>query len=309
MPSTQSPAAAPSGFINWIRNIDIRKMTAVFATMTTIEMLIASGQISLDGALPVAWIPYIVKWCAILVVVNQVLNVGHITTAAKWPQPAAPGGFNARAAIALFFGVSTALALALPQPAHALVRHRHVAATTVPVPLSDPRLPANATLDAGKAAASAKLTAQQVQQNPLVLIQQFTTNDLNNAIALAQAQTPPDTVAVACWQVLLPIVQAAQTAPGGASAGNALQLGIATGIQDTRDAQSLIANLQSPTGPLAKVNTACAPVVVQLNTTLTLLGVGGGVVAAGGPAAATGAIGALNALLLALPKPIPLPIP
>jgi hypothetical protein len=174
------------------------------------------------------------------------------------------------------------------------------------VPLSDPRLPVHAVLDAGKAAPAAKLTAQQVQQNPLVLIQQFSVSDLNNAIALANAQTPPDTVAVNCWQTLLPIVQTVQAAPG-ASAGNALQLGIATGIQDTRDAQSLIANLQSPTGPLAKVNVACAPVVVQLQTTLTLLGVGGGVVAAGGPAAATGAIGALNALLLALPKPIPLP--
>jgi hypothetical protein len=290
----------------------LRQMLTLFGGMLTMAGCLTASQASqLVSAICIV-VPGLITigsvcgsiyahWNMVKVHEKTVINTGAVTGATTAVAALKAG------VLVLPLLVALSLIALMSHPAFALVRHHRVAA--VPVPLSDPRLPANAVLDAGKAAPSAKLTAQQVQQNPLVLIQQFTTNDLNNAIDLANAQTPPDTVAVACWQVLLPIVQAAQTAPGGASAGNALQLGIATGIQDTRDAQSLIANLQSPTGPLAKVNTACAPVVVQLNTTLTLLGVGGGVVAAGGPAAATGAIGALNALLLALPKPIPLPIP
>jgi hypothetical protein len=207
-------------------------------------------------------------------------------------------------------------ACSLGQPAQAQpVKHvRHVARHHVaaPVPLPKPRpLFDAATLPAPKPAATAKLTAQQVQQNPLVLIQQFTLADLQNALALAQAQTPPDTSAEACWNALIPVVQSLQ-APGApnSTSPTPLKPGIATLIQDSRDAQSLIANLQSPTGPLAAVNNACAPVVVQLQTTLTLLGVGGGVIAAAGPAGAAPAIGALNALLAVIPKPVlPIPIP
>lgn len=185
---------------------------------------------------------------------------------------------------------------AQPQVAHHYVHHyvHRVAVKTVP--------PKTALV-----ASKAKLTTQQVQQNPLVLLQQFTTNDLNNAIALAQAQTPPDTAAVACWQALLPVVAAAQniTSPSAGS-GNPLQVGIATTIQDSRDAQALIASLQNPTtGPLAAVNNACAPVVVELQTTLAMLGIAGGVVAAGGPAATATATAALQALLAALPIKLP----
>lgn len=176
------------------------------------------------------------------------------------------------------------------------------AANTVPLPKPAPA-------SSAPAQSKQQLTAQQVQQNPLVLIQQFTVNDLNNAIALANAQSPVDTSAVACWQALIPVVNAAATVGTPSASGNALQPGVATVIQDARDAQALIASLQSPTGPLAAVNNACAPIVVQLNTTLTLLGVGGGVVAAGGPAAAATATAALGALLAALPIKLPLPLP
>jgi hypothetical protein len=234
----------------------------------------------------IAWSVY-AHWNQVKVSEKTVINTGAVTG----PTTAA----NALKAGILALLLAVALAALASHPVYAQPRHHRVT-ESAPLPTARPLFDSAQT-------PSTKLTAQQVQQNPLVLIQQFTVNDLTNAISLANAQTPPDTVAVNCWQTLLPVVQAAQST-GTASSGNALQIGIATAVQDTRDAQSLIANLQSPTGPLAKVNTACAPVVVQLQTTLTLLGVGGGVVAAGGPAAATSAIGALNALLLALPKPI-----
>ena len=45
----------------------------------------------------------------------------------------------------------------------------------------------------------------------------------------------------------------------------------------------MIANLQSPNGPLASLNVACAPLIVDTQNTLIQLGIiGGGVVASTG---------------------------
>ena len=96
----------------------------------------------------------------------------------------------------------------------------------------------------------------QAQANPLLVVQQFTVDDLNAAIADANAQTPPDTVADGCYQALLPIVQGGVANPLPASPG------VFQAMQKARDAQALIANMQSPTGPLAGVNAACAPLVL-----------------------------------------------
>ena len=125
-----------------------------------------------------------------------------------------------------------------------------------------------------RAATKAKPTAAQAQANPILVLQQFTANDLQAAIADAQAQTPPDTLAIACYQALLPIVQSSATSPLPAGPG------LFQAVQKARDAQALLANLQSTTGPLAAVNTACAPLVVQAQTTLVQLGILAGAVTA-----------------------------
>jgi hypothetical protein len=124
------------------------------------------------------------------------------------------------------------------------------------------------------AATKAKPSTAQAQANPLLVVQQFTVDDLNAAIADANAQTPPDKVAMACYQALLPIVQSGVANPLPASPG------VFQALQKARDAQALIANMQSPTGPLSGVNAACAPLVLQGQNTLVQLGIMTGAVAA-----------------------------
>ena len=145
--------------------------------------------------------------------------------------------------------------------------------------------------------AKPKPTIAQTQSNPLLLIQQFSENDLNAAIADAQAQSPPDTVAVGCYQAILTVVKspAANPLPAGVGAFQALQ--------KARDAKALLANLQSPTGPLATINNACAPIVLDAQNTLVMRGVGAGLVS--NPLGATAALAGLPAAIaafLALPK-------
>jgi hypothetical protein len=145
---------------------------------------------------------------------------------------------------------------------------------------------------------SAPLSATQVQQNPLLLIKNFTIGDLQAALADANAQTPPDTGAAACYATLLTVVQSNVASPLPAGPG------LFQALQKARDAKALIANLQSPTGPLSALNTACAPLVLDAQSTLLGLGVGVGLVAS--PVApAAGIVGvpaAVAAFIAALPK-------
>lgn len=157
-----------------------------------------------------------------------------------------------------------------PPPAKPTNIPRAVAALALAVGLSGLLLPHPAAAQPK----AAKPTTAQAQANPILVLQQFTAGDLQAAIADAQAQTPPDTVAIACYQALLPLVQGGVANPLPASPG------LFQAVQKTRDAQALLANLQSPTGPLAAVNTACAPLVVQAQTTLVQLGILAGAVAA-----------------------------
>jgi hypothetical protein len=150
------------------------------------------------------------------------------------------------------------------------------------------------------AAPKVRPTVAQVQQNPLLVLQQFTVTDLQAALADAQAQTPPDQTAIQCYQALIPFVnnQTQSILPTGAGAFQALQ--------KARDAKAYISNIQSPTGPLAALNLACAPLVLDVQNTLLTMGVTLGIVAnpagaAGAGAAALG-IPAAVAAFLNLPK-------
>jgi hypothetical protein len=140
-----------------------------------------------------------------------------------------------------------------------------------------------------------QITATQVQQNPLLLLQTFTVTDLQAALADANAQTPPDIDAAACYTALLPIIQSnlANPLPAGP--------GVFQALQKARDAKAFIANLQSPTGPLSALNRACAPLVMDVNATLLALGVSTGIVAGTGGLAIP-ALPGLSGLLAILPK-------
>lgn len=144
-----------------------------------------------------------------------------------------------------------------------------------------------------KAAPKGQLTKTQALANPLGVLQTFSVSDLQAARADAQAQTPPDVAAANCYTALIPIVQAgvANPLPKG--------IGVFQALQKARDAKAALAAIQSPNGPLAALNIACAPLVLDVQNTLIQLGIVGGTVAA--TAGVT--------LPLALPLPLPFPIP
>jgi hypothetical protein len=137
------------------------------------------------------------------------------------------------------------------------------------------------------------LTVPQVETNPIALLQKFSVDDLNAALADAQAQSPPDQTAIQCYTALIPIVQSNVANPLPTGAGM-FQL-----AQKVRDFKALTANLQSPTGPLATLNQACAAWVLDGVNTFLALGTQLGLIAATG--------GAAGALPFALPFPIKLP--
>ena len=124
-----------------------------------------------------------------------------------------------------------------------------------------------------KTKTSAKLTTAQAVTNQIALIQAFTVSDLQAALADAQAQTPPDTVSASCYSALIPIVQSnvANPLPAG--------LGGFQALQKARDLQNLIANINSPNGPLAPLVTACAPLNLSVQNVLVGLGLKAGLVA------------------------------
>jgi hypothetical protein len=126
-------------------------------------------------------------------------------------------------------------------------------------------------------------------------LQTFTVADLQTALADAQAQTPPDTTSALCYTALIPIVEAGVNNPLPAG------LGVFQALQKARDAKALLANIQSPNGPLAALNIACAPLVLDAQNTLIQLGIVGGTVAATGGLA----LPALPALPFALPFTLP----
>lgn len=153
------------------------------------------------------------------------------------------------------------------------------------------------TKKAAVAAPSGKLTVNAVTQNPLALIQGFTVTDLQAALADAQAQTPPDLVGANCYTALLAVVQSNVANPLPTTPG------LFMALQKARDAKSALASLQSPSGPLSGLNIACAPLVMDVQNTLLMLGVTVGLVAnpVGGAAALAG-LPAGIAAFLALPK-------
>lgn len=144
-----------------------------------------------------------------------------------------------------------------------------------------------------------QLTTTEVQENPLLLLETFTESDLTQAIADANAQNPPDVAASTCYNALLKTIKtlSVPTATEG-------QVGAFTALQKARDAKAFALNLLSPTGPMAELNTACAPLVIDAQNTLLMLGVTAGAIAnpVGGAAAVVGLPAAVAAFLAVLPK-------
>lgn len=177
-------------------------------------------------------------------------------------------------ALSFVAGIAPALAQdddqAPPPPRRPAVHHtipHHVKMAAIQAPVPVPR---------AKPAISPKITQTAAQQNPAAVLQQFTLSDLQNALADAQAQVPPDMIAANCYQQLITVVQSPAVNPLPS------QLGAFSAFQKARDLKNMVVALQTPNGPLAQLNMACAPLVVDVQTTLINLGVIGGAVTATG---------------------------
>jgi hypothetical protein len=135
------------------------------------------------------------------------------------------------------------------------------AATTAPVPLP-PAPPA-----------PAKMTVAAARANPIELLQRFSVDDLEAALADAQAQKPLDQVAATCYPALIKIVQ--DSVPNLIVPTNP---GMFLGGQRSRDTKNVNTAMLSQSGPLAGLNVACAPLVLDPLNTLVTIGVTVGVV-------------------------------
>jgi len=153
------------------------------------------------------------------------------------------------------------------------------------------------------ASTTAPLTSTQVSQNPLLLVQQISTEDLQAALADAQAQVPPDQIGINCYQGLLNLKQnPALQLPSGQVPG------VFTAIQKGRDLKTLLANIAAPNGPLSQLSIACA--AWTQDNIGTLIAVGGAIGLVANPAGATALAGAavpnliaqISAFLAAVPK-------
>lgn len=139
-----------------------------------------------------------------------------------------------------------------------------------------------------------KVTFAQALANPLVILQQFSVADLQAALADAQAKN--DTTTIPCWTNLLAAAQEQQTTPS-------LPVGVFSAIQQARDLKNLAASVTAPNGPLAQLNIACAPLLMDINNTLLVLGISTGIVVGTGGLSLPALPGLLPLLLT--PKPIP----
>jgi hypothetical protein len=190
--------------------------------------------------------------------------------------------------------IACVMALGQAQAVAAPVKHLPHKVRVAHVPPRQPSVSALAAFAAATTPAKS-LTAPAVEANPIALLQKFSVDDLTAALADAQAQTPPDQTAIQCYTALIPIVQSNVANPLPTGAGM-FQL-----AQKVRDFKALTANLQSPTGPLATLNQACAAWVLDGVNTFLALGTQLGLIAA------TGGAGAALPLPLALPFPFKLP--
>lgn len=91
-------------------------------------------------------------------------------------------------------------------------------------------------------------------------------------VTATYSSPPPDTTSAMCYSELIVLLNSPINNPFPTSPG------LFEALQKARDAQWALSNLQSPTGPLAALNTACAPLVLSVQSTLIALGIATGAV-------------------------------
>ena len=116
--------------------------------------------------------------------------------------------------------------------------------------------------------APAATPAPVTPSDPLTQLANFTLADLQAASADAKAQVPPDVTASQCYDYLIALIPTIKI-PGGGNKVGAILL-----FQQARD---LNAGLSGQKAALKNLNLACAPLVIDTQTTVNkLLLIGGG---------------------------------
>jgi hypothetical protein len=112
--------------------------------------------------------------------------------------------------------------------------------------------------------------APQSLQSALQQLGQFTLTDLQNADAIAQAQTPPDQIGHTCYVGLEQFVMNQQAVVGP----NVTVSGAFSALEAGRAALSTANNLTSSLGPTIKnLELACVPLVIDTqNNAILFLG-------------------------------------
>lgn len=140
---------------------------------------------------------------------------------------------------------------------------------------STPQVTSLTTSSSGVAVTSTPATPS-APTDPLGKLAAFTLTDLKAASADAHAQTPPDQTAYQCYDYLIALIPTIQL-PGGTQT-----VGAVMAFQRGRDINN---GIGASSGMLKSLNLACAPLVIDTQTTLNKL-----VAVAGGSAALGGAI-------------------
>jgi hypothetical protein len=118
----------------------------------------------------------------------------------------------------------------------------------------------------------ATAAAPAAPQSQLAQLQAFTLADLKAANADALAQTPPDVTSSQCYTFLINFIPTLPTSQQGQTVGAVMA------FQKVRDLKNGVTNSG---GALKSLNLACAPLVIDVQTTVNLLAVQLGGTAAG----------------------------
>ena len=235
------------------------KISFWFGVWTSILLLVASGTINFDGALPAAYVPLITRWCSILGTINSAILTAASGYSSSKPGPltsAAPPSITPTVVKVLLAAFALSFLLAGGSPAHARAKpHKHVALI---MQAAKPRLTGDLAKDLGIAkpasATDGDTAADKAVGSFGQEVRKITKALVDKAIADVTAASEDaarhnDLIAKPCWDANLKLLQGLPSQWENPPA----DIGIALGIQIQRDL------LNSITGnDVTSLKVACA---------------------------------------------------
>lgn len=220
------------------------KISFWFGVLTSIMLMVASGAINFDGALPAAYVPLVTKWCSILGAINSVVltAASGYSSSKAGPMTAAPGPITPTV-VKILIAAFVLSVMFLASPASAQTAPRLTGNIVRDIAASKPSASTDGETTTDKAMGSfgqeiRKITKQLVDK-AIVDVQ----------AALDDATKHNDAISIPCWQANLDLLKGLPSQWENPPA----DIGIALGIQIQRDL------LNSITGTDARsLKVACA---------------------------------------------------